>query len=133
MRQIMLLLHMKIWCYFNQICDIYIRNALGLKYLLLYNKRVIAWRLMNIVPHNISYCIRKLVQYGILLETTFTNIHAITLYDYKCLHRLSTIIKAVRFVVLETKLSGESHEIVVNNWQTLSSKVNSNNSSHKRE
>jgi len=55
------------------------------------------------------------VQYDILLETIFSNIHAITLYDYKCLLRLSTIVKAVRFVVLETEVSGKNHEIVVSN------------------
>ena len=37
---------------------------------------------MNIVPSNMSYYTRKLVQYDILLETIFTNIHAITLYYY---------------------------------------------------
>ena len=43
------------------------KNALGINYLLLYNKRDIAWILVNIVPHNISYCTRNLVQYDILL------------------------------------------------------------------
>jgi hypothetical protein len=42
----------------------------------------IAWILVNIVPRNISYCTRKLVQYDILLGTIFPNIHAITLYHY---------------------------------------------------
>ena len=35
--------------------------------------------MVNVVPHNISYCTRNLVQYDILLGTIFTNIHAITL------------------------------------------------------
>jgi hypothetical protein len=50
------------------------------KYVLLYNKRVIAWILVNIVPRSVSYCAHTLVQYDILLETIFTNIHAMTLY-----------------------------------------------------
>jgi hypothetical protein len=78
---------------YNKIHNIYIKNDLGIKYLLLYNKMVIAWILVNIVPRNISYCTRKLVQYDVLLETIrklvqydillgtiFTNIHAIILY-----------------------------------------------------
>ena len=50
------------------------------KYVLLYNKRVIAWILVNIVPRSVSYCTRTLAQYDILLGTIFTNIHALTLY-----------------------------------------------------
>ena len=50
------------------------------KYLLLYNKRVIAWILVNIVPCSVSYCTRMLMQYDILFGTIFTIIHAITLY-----------------------------------------------------
>ena len=50
-----------------------------MKYLLLYNKRVIACILVNIVPRSVSYCTRTLAQYDILLGTIFTNIHAITL------------------------------------------------------
>jgi hypothetical protein len=58
------------------------------KYVLLYNKRVIAWILVNIVPRSVSYCTCTLVQYDILLGTIlfgtiFTNIHAITLYYHK--------------------------------------------------
>ena len=53
-----------------------------MKHLLLYNKRIIAGILMNIVPHNISYCTRKLVQYDRLIGTIFTNVHVITLYYY---------------------------------------------------
>ena len=78
---------------YNKINKIYIKNALGHNiHALLYNKRVIAWKLVNIVPssisyctswnivpRNIAYCTRKLVQYDILLGTIFTNIHAITL------------------------------------------------------
>ena len=52
------------------------KNTLGIKYLLLYNKRVISWILVNIVP-------RKLVQYDILLGTIFTNIHPIIFYGHK--------------------------------------------------
>jgi hypothetical protein len=37
-------------------------------YLVLYNKRVIALILRNIVPRSISYYTRKLVQYDILLR-----------------------------------------------------------------
>jgi hypothetical protein len=37
------------------------------KYLLLYNKRVIAWILVNIVPRSVSYCTCMLVQNDILL------------------------------------------------------------------
>ena len=37
------------------------------RYLLLYNKRAIAWILVNIVPRSVSYCIRTLAQYDKLL------------------------------------------------------------------
>ena len=37
------------------------------RYLLLYNKRVIAWIFVNIVPRSVSYCTRTLAQYDILL------------------------------------------------------------------
>jgi hypothetical protein len=51
-----------------------------LKYLVLYYKRIIALILRNIVPHSISYCTRKVMQYDILI---FLNISAITLIQ-KC-------------------------------------------------
>ena len=59
------------------------------KYLLLYNKRVIAWILVNSVPRSVSYCARTLAQYDILLVKIFTTIHAITLY-YSTLNVMST-------------------------------------------
>jgi hypothetical protein len=45
-----------------------------LKFVILYYKRVIALILRNMVPRNVSYCTRKLVQYYVLLETIFLNI-----------------------------------------------------------
>jgi hypothetical protein len=53
------------------------------KYLLLCNKRVIVWILVNIVPRSVSYCTCTFAQYDILLGTIFTNIHAIILYYKK--------------------------------------------------
>ena len=44
--------------------------------------RVIAWIFVNIVPSSISNCMSLRVQYDILWETIFTNIHAITLLLY---------------------------------------------------
>ena len=43
------------------------------------NMEMSMYKSVNIVPRNISYCTRKLVQNDILLGTIFTNIHAITL------------------------------------------------------
>ena len=71
--------------YSNDIWKNHILTVLTLlknKYLLLYNKRVIAWLLVNIVPRSISYYARTLTQNDIMIGTIFTINYAITLYNY---------------------------------------------------
>jgi hypothetical protein len=50
-------------------------NCHRLKYLVLYNKRVIALILRNIVPRSISYYTRKLVQYDILQTFLYSYVY----------------------------------------------------------